>query len=170
MAAPLDQPRAVPVGVPAEAEAHGDQHGGLEELDAHDGGDLGAEQAGPAQRRGPEALEHAVAALEPGGDAQRHHGGRHDGQGEDARHEEVDGRLTRRGHHVHGGEEQQEDDRDAHGQQQRLAAAQCHEHLGPGLGRQRPHVRPPRRRSRRREGRGEAGSASGGVTGPTASK
>ena len=135
--------RAVSARVPAEAEPDGDEHGGLEDLDQHDGGDLGAQQAGPAQRRRAEALEDAVAALESGGDAQRDHRRRHHGQGQDPGHEEVDGLLVRRGDHVHGGEEDEEDDRDAHRQQQGLTAPQGHEHLGPGLGHERPHAPPP---------------------------
>ncbi len=134
--APATATRAAAAGVPAQAEPDRQQHRGLQQLDGDDRDDLGAEQARPAERRGAQSLEHAVAALEAGGDAERHHGGRHHGEREDAGHEEVRRRCRRRRDHGDLREEDQEHDRDAEGEQQRLAAAQGHVDLGAGLGRQ----------------------------------
>ena len=153
--------RAAAPGVPAQPEPHREEDGGLDQLDRDDREDLGAEQARAAERGGAEPLEHAVAALESGGDAERDHRGRHDGQRQNPGHEEV-GRGRRRGrHHRHLGEEEEEDDGDAEGEQQGLAAAQRHVDFGRGLRGQgtegrggRAHRaclrrrRPPPRRSR----------------------
>ena len=142
--APTAPPTATappPPGFQPSASPTGEQDGGLQQLDRDDGDDLGPEQAGTPERGGPQALEHAVAALEAGGDAERDHGGRHDGQRQNAGHEEV-GRCRGRGrHHRDLREEEQEDDRDAEGQQQGLAAAQRHVDLGAGLRGQRPQTR-----------------------------
>ena len=101
---------------------------------------LAPEQSGPAERGGAQALEHAVAALEAGGDAERDHGRRHDGEGQNAGHEEVDRRCRCGVETTETLEKKsEEDDGDAEGEQQGLAAAQRHVDLGPGLGRERPH-------------------------------
>ena len=76
--------------LPSECEADEHDDEDLEHLDGEHAGDLGRQQPSSTQRRRAEALEHPVAALEPGGDAERHHRGRHHGQGDDARRHEVD--------------------------------------------------------------------------------
>ena len=81
----------LPAGRPAEGDGHGHQHHHLHDLDQPGSpAILAASSAGPAERRGAQPLQHAVRALEPGGDAEAHHRGRHHGQGQDARGEEVD--------------------------------------------------------------------------------
>ena len=156
--------RSRPAGVPAQAEADRQQDGGLEQLDGDDGDDLGSEQTGPAERRRAQPLQHPVAALEAGGDPERDHGRRHDGQRQDAGYEEVDRRGRGGGDDGDLGEEEEEDDGDAQREQEGLPAAQGHEDLGAGLRGER--ARPHRRPRRRRRPRGVVGSAS--VAGSTA--
>ena len=84
-------PRSSRGGVPAQTERHGDEDRGLDHLHHEDGDDLGAQQRRPTQRSGAEALRDAVAALEPGGDAEVHERGAHHRQGQDARGQEGDG-------------------------------------------------------------------------------
>ena len=126
-----------PPGFQPQGEPDRQQDGGLQQLDRDDRDDLGAEQARTAERGGAQPLEHAVAALEAGGDAEGDHRRRHDGEGQDAGHEEIGGRRRRGRDHRHLGEEEEEHDGDAEGQQEGLAAAQGHEDLGAGLGGQR---------------------------------
>jgi heme/copper-type cytochrome/quinol oxidase subunit 3 len=54
-----------------EGDGHRDEDDDLDHLEAQDHGDLGATQPGTPERRGAEAFEHAVLALEAGGDAER---------------------------------------------------------------------------------------------------
>ena len=55
---------------------------------------LAVEQPGPAERRGPQPLEHPVAPLEAGGDPEADHGGRHHRQGQHPGHQEVERMLA----------------------------------------------------------------------------
>ena len=64
-------------------------------LDEQQRADLAEQQPGARQGRGAEPLEHAVAALEAGGDRQGGEGGRHDRQREHAGGEHVDRRCGR---------------------------------------------------------------------------
>ena len=66
------------------------------------------------------------------------HGRRHDGQGQDARDEEVDGVLGPGGQHVDPREEEQEDHGYAQGQKDGLPVGEDHGQLGPQLGGQWP--------------------------------
>ena len=158
-----------PPRVPPEGVAHGDQHHRLEELDGDDGDDLCGQQAGSAQRGGAQPFEDAVAALEAGADAEGGHRRRHDGQGQDARNEEVDRVVGAGGQHVHRREEQQEHHRDAQGKEDGLPVGEDHGHLGPQLGHERPHQREPRDR-RPREPRPARPSGAPGAPGSAASR
>ena len=83
-----DEPR---VGLPARARARSPtMTTAWTHLDEQHVGGLGREQARPGQRRRSEPLEHAVAALEPGGDPEAHHRVRHHREREHAGDEEVD--------------------------------------------------------------------------------
>ena len=95
---------------------------------------LAPEESWAAEGGRAEPLEHAVAAFESRGDAEGHHRGRHDGEGEDAGHEEVHRVGRRRRDDRDLGEEDEEHDGDADGEEERLAAAKGHVDLGAGLG------------------------------------
>ena len=85
----------------------------------------------------PEPLQHAVAALEPGGDPEGDHRRRHDGQGEDPRDEEGD--RLRWCRSAPRGPSRRRPGRPPGcpiGEEQRLPAPQRHAGLGPHLGRQ----------------------------------
>ena len=54
-------------GSQPEREGHAPQHRDLHDLDDEDRQGLGGQQAGAAEGRGTEALQHAVLAVEAGG-------------------------------------------------------------------------------------------------------
>ena len=87
--APPHRDGAPAAGFQPSCEPDGQQDGRLQQLDGDDRDDLGAQEAWPPERGGAEPLEDAVAALEAGGDAERDHRGRHDGERQDPGHEEV---------------------------------------------------------------------------------
>ena len=76
--------------LPAEHESHRADHQDLEEQNGKDGQDLAGDQSGAAQGSGGEEAQHAVAAVEAGGDALAGESGGHGAQGEDAGHGNVD--------------------------------------------------------------------------------
>ena len=111
---------------------------------------LRGQQPGAGERRGPEPLEHAVAALVSGCDAEAHHRARHHRQREHAGHEEVDGILQRRVDRVDLGEEHEDAERDRERDEQALGAPDREQHLDACLGGDRARLHSPTSPVRRR--------------------
>ena len=124
----------------------------LEHLDQEQGADLAEQQARARERGGAEPLDHAVAALEAGGDGQRGERRRHHRQREHAGREDVDRRVRERQAHVlrpgHGAD--QHDHGDHHREQELFAVAQQQPRLHAGL---RDHL-PGERRGAGQRGEG----------------
>ena len=150
----------VAVRVPGQREAGGaDQHD-LHDLEQQGRQRLAAEQHRAGQRRGAQALEHGVLALEPGADGEPGERGGHDGQRHDARHHEVD--AARRVERVQQRqvEEEQQQQRDQQREADLLAVAQQQAELHRRLG-----ARASARAARRRAAAGTTAPCSFGVPG-----
>ena len=113
-------PNAIPV------DHDGD---GLDHLQRQHVERLGAQEPAARQRRGAEALQHAVSALVTRRDAEAHHRRRHHGEREDTGHEEVDRMAQRRVHRVDLGEEHEDAERDHERDEQALAPPHREQHL-----------------------------------------
>jgi hypothetical protein len=117
------------------------QHQHLETHQDADRGGLGEQQAGPGQRRGAEAFQHAVAAFVPGGDRLSGERGGHHRQSQHAGHHVPEAVVGGQGGRVRETRTQQDQQGYAHGQHDRLTAAggehQFHPDLLPDDGAQR---------------------------------
>jgi hypothetical protein len=83
--------------------------------------------------------------LESRGDPQADHRRRHDGERQDARHEEADPIPVAGRQHVDRREEREQQDRDDQGDEDALAASQAQQQLDPRLGEHHPPERGTRR-------------------------
>ena len=101
---------------------------------------LAIEQSAARQRRRAEPLEHAVAALEAGRDAERHHRRRHDRERQHAGHEEVDRVRVVGRDRVDLGEEHEDAERDRQRDDHVLAPPELQHGLGPRLRDERARV------------------------------
>ena len=137
----------------------------LDDLDGDDRDDLRREQHRPAEWRGTEPFQDAIAAFERGGDPEADHRRGHDREREHAGSEEVHPVRGARRQHRNEGEEHEEHDGYAERDEQRLPSLEGHAGLGTDLCPQRPGAHARLRPLRPRLGASRARRRSDGGTG-----